>query len=138
MSRLSGSRAKAREPGSHNDKTLKLKRSAALATRLWIPASRYARSGMTLGRVLINASGLDVGDRTITRHRKATFNRSKMTQLGRWECIATAAGTCQVFAEYRGNTLVANLQCKATYRLGCSLSVDARQETDMPLVAFPA
>jgi hypothetical protein len=31
-----------------------------------------------------------------------------------------------------------NLKRKATYRLAYSLSVDARQETDMPLLAFPA
>jgi hypothetical protein len=31
-----------------------------------------------------------------------------------------------------------NMQRKATYLLGCSLTVDARQETDMPLAAFPA
>ena len=31
-----------------------------------------------------------------------------------------------------------DMQRKATYLLGCSLSVDARQETDMPFVAFPA
>ena len=31
-----------------------------------------------------------------------------------------------------------NLQRKAIYRLAYSLSVDARQETDMPLLAFPA
>lgn len=46
--------------------------------------------------------------------------------------------TCRVFAEYSGDALVANMQHKATYLLGCSLSVGARQETDMPLVAFPA
>jgi hypothetical protein len=63
---------------------------------------------------------------------------SFMTHLGSKECIATTAA----HVEFSRNTVEAllsqNMQCKATYLLGCSLSVDARQETDMPLVAFPA
>jgi hypothetical protein len=61
-----------------------------------------------------------------------------MTHLGSKECIATTAA----HVEFSRNTVEAllpqNMQRKATYLLGYSLSVDARQETDMPLVAFPA
>ena len=61
-----------------------------------------------------------------------------LTHLGSKECIATTAA----HVEFSRNTVEAllsqNMQRKATYLLGCSLSVDARQETDMPLVAFPA
>jgi hypothetical protein len=44
----------------------------------------------------------------------------------------------EFFAETVEKFLSQNLQRKATYRLAYSLYVDARQETDMPLLAFPA
>lgn len=47
--------------------------------------------------------------------------------------------TCRVFRGIQWRSFLSqNLQRKATYRLAYSLSVDARQETDMPLLAFPA
>jgi hypothetical protein len=57
-----------------------------------------------------------------------------VTHLGSRECVATTTA----YAEFCRKSLSQNLQRKATYRLGYSLSVDARQETDMPPVAFPA
>jgi hypothetical protein len=61
-----------------------------------------------------------------------------VTHLRSRECIAATTAHAEFFAEYIGEVLVQNLQRKATYRLAYSLSVDARQETDMPLLAFPA
>jgi hypothetical protein len=61
-----------------------------------------------------------------------------LTHFGSRECSATTTA----HAEFSRNTmekfLSQNLKRKATYRLAYSLSVDARQETDMPLLAFPA
>ena len=47
--------------------------------------------------------------------------------------------TCRVFRGIQWRRSCRKIcRHKATYLLGHSLSVDARQETDMPLVAFPA
>jgi hypothetical protein len=60
-----------------------------------------------------------------------------VTHLGSRECIATTTAHAEFFQEYSGEALVVNSLRKAKYRLAYSLSVDARQETDKLLLAFP-
>jgi hypothetical protein len=75
-----------------------------------------------------------------SRHQpacQARLPRLKMTHLG----SGSASQQPPHMSSFSRNTvemlLSQNLQRKATYLLGYSVSVDARQETDMPLVAFP-